>query len=267
MDPILLFRREVVSKYERKFAKKHLRVEESRVLCRGAIVVGRYSILPFYDELDRDLNLIGSRLINTPDEHRWITSFDYYSAVREFTPRTWDDDNIHTCDHPGPFVVKGKMSSKKHRWKSLMFADSKRRALALADELKEDSEIREQGVVYREYVPLRTYEIGPHELPQTNEWRFFFLGDKLLGHGYYWSLSDCARNATLAPAGIQLAQSVARRVSQHATFYTLDVAETADGRWLLIEINDGQMAGPCEVDLDTLYGNLKQELTSVQAMA
>ena len=64
-----------MSKYENQFASKHFHVEESRMACKNNLVVGRYSVLPFYEELDRDLRMVGSKLINDYDEHRWIATF------------------------------------------------------------------------------------------------------------------------------------------------------------------------------------------------
>lgn len=57
-----------------------------------------------------------------------------------------------------------------------------------------------------------------------------------------------------------LAQRIAGVASRFAAFYTLDLAETEDGSWILIEINDGQMAAPAELDLDELYAKLKDAL-------
>lgn len=260
MNSLILVRPHYMSQYERRFAANHFRIEESRMPCRDSLVIGRYSVLPFYEELDRDLRLIGSRLINTVAEHRWISNFDYYREVKDFTPETWDESSIHLCQHPGPFVVKGKRSSKKWRWKSRMFARNKPEALRLGERLKEDSEINEQGIVYRRYVPLKTFEVGRDGLPYTNEWRFFYLGTMLLSVGYYWSVGDCFRQAAMSDECMILARQIANIVSRFATFYTLDLAETEDGRWILIEINDGQMAAPAEHDLDELYANLKNAL-------
>jgi hypothetical protein len=260
MEPVLLVRKQFASKYELRFAEKHFPIEESRVLCQNGLVVGRYSVLPFYDELDRDLKLLGARLVNSLDEHRWIVTFDYYRELKEFTPETWDENNLHLCTHDGPFVVKGKMSSRKHEWGTRMFAPTRQEAIALAKRLKEDSDIREQGIVYRKFVPLRTFEVGHNGLPYANEWRFFYLKEKLLSVGYYWSLSDCVRRAELAPAALQLAQEVARIAARFTTFFTMDLAETEGGDWILIELNDGQMAVPSENDPDELYRNLRAAL-------
>ncbi|MGI8981181.1 MAG: ATP-grasp domain-containing protein [Pirellulaceae bacterium] len=48
--------------------------------------------------------------------------------------------------------------------------------------------------------------------------------------------------------------------AQHTNFFPLDLAETEAGSWILIELNDGQSTGPCDNDLDELYGNLRDEL-------
>lgn len=228
--------------------------------CRNRLVVGRYSVLPFYEELERDLAFLGSRLVNSGDEHRWIATFDYYRELKDFTPETWDDESFRYCRHEGPFVVKGKMSSRKHQWRTHMFAPTRGEAAALASRLKDDRDIREQGVVYRRYVPLKTYEVGHNGLPYTNEWRFFYFQETLLSYGYYWSMSDSVARAELGSAALQLADSVARIACQFTTFYTIDLAETAEGDWILIELNDGQTAAPCENDLDELYGGLQRRL-------
>jgi len=257
MTSPLLFRKEIATRYELEFAAKYFPIEESRMNCRDRLVIGRYSVLPFYNELERDLRLIGSRLINSLDEHRWITTFDYYRELKPFTPETWDDGNIQLCRHEGPFVVKGKMSSKKHHWKTHMFAATRDDAIDLAARLKE---IREQGVVYRRFVPLKTYEIGHNGLPYTNEWRFFFLKDRLLSYGYYWSMADTVSQAEFSPRALELANEIAGIASRFTTLFTMDLAETAEGDWILIELNDGQTAFPCEIDLDELYGNLQRAL-------
>ena len=41
MNPLLLVRSEHMSKYERQFATKYFRVEESRMLCHDSLVVGQ----------------------------------------------------------------------------------------------------------------------------------------------------------------------------------------------------------------------------------
>jgi hypothetical protein len=142
-----------------------------------------------------------------------------------------------------------------------MFAATRSEALDLARRLKEDEEIRDEGVVYRRYIPLKTYQVSHNGLPFTNEWRFFYLKERRLSHGYYWSMADCIGQAELKPAALKLADKIAGIAARFTTFFAMDLAETESGDWILIELNDGQMAGPSENDLDELYGNLRAALT------
>jgi hypothetical protein len=49
-------------------------------------------------------------------------------------------------------------------------------------------------------------------------------------------------------------------VKDNVNFFVMDVALTESGRWIVIELNDGQMAGLSENDPDVLYGNMKKML-------
>jgi hypothetical protein len=261
MQPIILFRSELAFQYELRVVREYFEVIEQRCACpKDRLVIGRYSILPFYQELERDIEIMGSRLVNTWEQHHWIANFDYYQDLKEYTAESWDDSNIHLCRHPGPFVVKGRLNSLKHRWKDRMFAKTKRQAIELGKELAQDSNIREQGVIYRKYVPLVTYEVGLHDLRYTNEWRLFYLGNTRISHGYYWSLAENVVDRTLSQEGFSFADRVAAIAAQQTRFFTLDIAEKEEGGWILIEVNDGQSSALSENDAHVLYGNLQNAL-------
>src|ERR1044071_975546 len=98
MQPVLLVRPDFITKYELRFAQKHFPVLENRTACHDRLVIGRYSVLPFYQEVEADLQVNRCRLVNTCEEHRWIAEFHYYKELKQFTPETWDDSNLHLCD-------------------------------------------------------------------------------------------------------------------------------------------------------------------------
>jgi len=225
----------------------------------GSLVIPRYSSLPFHDELERDVTNLGSKLVNSYEQHRWIANFEYYSFLCEFTAQTWFDWELPDCDYDGPFVVKGRTNSRKHDWNRKMFAKNKREAIQVGCELMQDSLIGQQGIVYRKYIPLRTYEIGLNGLPFTNEWRFFYLGNKCLSYGYYWSIAE-KTDWEVPQAAIDFANSIADRVQHAVNFFVLDVAETEAGEWILIEVNDGTMSGLSLNDPNVLYKNLRDEI-------
>jgi len=256
MEKIILFRKWENSEEEFKIAKKYLSVSESRVGLSNKLVIGRYSVLPYYEELEKDLESQGSKLINTYHQHQFIADFLWYHFVREFTPKTYFGDYGVPQGIPdkGPFVVKGTTNSRKFEWNTKMFARTREEALNIALELSQDSLIRSQGTIIREYVPLKTYELGINGLPFSNEWRFFYLGSKRLCYAYYWSIAQ--KRGEMSQEGLDFADNIAKIISRETNFFVLDIAEKQEGGWILIEINDGQMSGLSENNPEELYKSL-----------
>lgn len=265
MNPVILFRKDFSKQFgydqEYEDCKKYLRTETLRSkVPPGSMVIGRYSVLPYYRELQADLLENGSQLINSPNQHHWISDFHWYEDLKDFTPRTWKESNFKPLDHPTnrQFVVKGVTNSRKHEWDSMMFAKSPRGAIETARRLRLDSLIGTQEILFREYVPLETFEIGINGLPFTNEWRFFCLGTQIVDRGYYWSIAECAEDMEEPPvAAEELVRKLMPIVSKNTNFYVLDVAKTQSGKWILIEINDGQQSGLNTIDSLAFYSNLK----------
>ena len=274
-NPVILFRqsfhhREAESTLEWESVNRHFSVYQQRTdVHKDSLVVGRYSVLPYYKELEKDLENRGCTLINSFSQHRWIANFDYYDVpeIRAHTFETWTDRDFY-CAPEGKFVLKGRTNSRKHQWDTHMYANSKREAADVASRLINDGLIGSQGILYRRYTPLRTFEVGLNGLPFTNEWRFFCLGNKVLSSGFYWStvredlLEEVKKNrdSLLSERAWTFVYSLAGVVSKYVNFFVLDIGETVTGDWKLIEINDGQMSGLSENDPDTLYHNLRLNL-------
>lgn len=262
LSPIILFRKSVDSEAECLTAKQYLDVAHNRTECRNSLVVGRYSVLPYYKELEEDLKNNGSELINSYWEHNWIADFSYYYELEQYTPKTW----FQMSDVPnnaGPLVLKGRTNSRKYAWNDCMFAEDKQAAMKVYCKLMEDYMIGTQGVVIRQYEPLKKLgQSVASGVPWSNEWRFFFLGKQLLAYGFYWSSADeeCIKQARMNGDGLRFAQNVANIASEFTNFFVLDIAEKENGEWILIEMNDGQMSGLSEIDPELFYSTLDREL-------
>jgi len=258
MQHTVLFRTTQDTQQEFYTAASHIPATQSRIGLKDQIVIGRYSVLPYYKELERDLGMLGSRLINSYNQHLYIANFDYYEDVKEFTPKTY----FVPMELPdqGPFIVKGRTNSRKHKWNTHMFAKTKKEAMLIALDLLEDPLIAEQGVLFREYVPLKLLEIGINDQPFVNEWRFFYYKEQCVAHGFYWIQSE--QRGQMTPEGLQFADRIAKLIAPNVNFFVLDIAETKQGEWILIEVNDGQMSGLSECDPDTLYRNLNALLVT-----
>jgi hypothetical protein len=271
-SPVVLFRDNLAEQSEREACARHLPTFRSRVeLPDRSLVVGRYSVLPYYRELEYDLMAKGCRLLNSHREHLYIADVMQWGGehgdLAGMTPRSWDGSWAHLPE--GAYVVKGKTNSRKHSWATHMFAPTKAHLGDVVRRLMDDTFIRDQGVVIREYVPLKEIgEPGIGGLPVTNEWRTFWLAldsqrPVCLAHGFYWSSHPEALSAASLPDNVLqgMAFDAAQKIAEHASFFVLDLAETVSGEWIVVEVNDGQMSGLSEIDPDVLYRNLAQELS------
>lgn len=268
MQPTILFRADKWSTDEMEIARQFFPTYQSRMaLPANSLVIGRYSVLPFYRELQEDLKLVGSKLINSSLQHSFIANFDWYHALQQdhlgITPNTYFCATLASQrfnDMPHGMILKGRTNSAK-AWE-WMYADSKEAFYRIDKFLHQHEMIAAQGVVYREYVPLKVIEksVLPKSFDFVNEWRCFFYKKQLLCFGYYWSMAseeaiEQANDQNLAEM-LDTAQRAANTLSESTNFFVVDVAQTAEGNWIVIEVNDGQMSGLSMCDENLLYKNL-----------
>ncbi len=264
-NSIILYRDDFGWKYEAESAQKYFRCTKTRMEIKpGDLVIPRYSILPFYKEQEFDINYIGAKLINTYNQHLYVADMqNWIEDLKDITPKTWY--NVSDIPEIGPFVLKGETNSKKHYWKSLMFAPDKAKAIEISGKLYSDSMLQYQNIYVREYIPLKTYMIGLQDLPITKEFRFFFYKYKLLSGGYYWSShSEELKEQNIYPdyneVPISFLNKIAEKVKDNINFWVVDVAQTESNEWIVIELNDGTMSGSSDNSPEFLYKNLSLAL-------
>lgn len=271
MKPIILFRSwNEESEYEKSIAEKYFEVHSYRsTIDPFSLVIGRYSVLPYYQELEKELKINETHLINSYDSHRFICNMEWAKNPKIKTPKTWFlGDPFFTYNNlpqDKSFIVKGRTNSRKHQWNSRMFAKNVLKVPDVVGSLLQDELIKDQGIVVREYVSLKKFEEGINGLPITNEWRCFFLNGKPVASGYYWSHAEKAEeyNTNLDHKyfnlkGILLALDTAQKLLKYnVNFACIDVAQKEDGEWIVIEVNDGQMSGLSMIDPEIFYRNLK----------
>ena len=257
MKPIILFRKNQYNKEEFLIAQKYFDVTESRIGLENRLVIPRYSSLPFHNELERDLVLQNSKLINSTYEHSYVSNFDYYFDLESYTPKTYF--RLEDVSSSGPWVCKGKTNSLKSQFKAKMFAENRNDLINKYNDLLNDAFVGEQGIIIRDFVPLESFGKSLSGIDYANEWRFFFYKNQLLSYGYYWSNAEIIpKNEDLDPKAKDLAQEIASIVSERVNFFVVDLAKTNDGKWILIELNDGTMSGLSENDPEILYSNLRK---------
>ncbi len=224
-----------------------------------SLVICRYSFLPFAKELEHDLHNLDCELINSLEQHSYVADLrNYVQDLEGLTPKTWT--TWHNLPE-GAYVVKGVTNSRKFEWNTRMFAPTVKDIPRIANSLLDDVVIKSQGLVVREYVPLKKFGEGINGLPITNEWRFFILDDTILTFGYYWaSAPEFCPSSGPPPEAFQHVRQVMERVGNKIRFYVVDVGEKAAGGWIALELNDGCQSGLSMIDPDLFYSLLSDQL-------
>lgn len=216
------------------------------------LVVPRYSVLPFRDDVLREARELACRLATHELAYEpWF----WNEEIVPLTPKTWSAlvDVPIDC---WPCIVKGRINSRKQSWKRLMFAPTPQDGRLITERLLDDPLIAEQGIIYRQWEPFQVIEkreIGPDAI---NEWRVFTFGGKVIDAGYYWSGIDVPTPPK--PEGLEdFVEALAKKVNVTDLDFTCwDVGVREDGALRLIEINDGAMAGLSCIDPYNFYAQL-----------
>jgi hypothetical protein len=213
----------------------------------------------------------GYQLIATPATYRTCHELPAaYPLIAGRTPATvwlpqaggFELDCIMDALRPfgdAPLVLKDYVKSRKHEWLEACFIpsaadrDSVGRVVARFLELQGDD--LQGGLVFRAYEPLRPIGVDPRSsMPLPNEHRAIVLDGEPLVVAPYWEVAASGAQPPLAAfAGV--VQGVPSR------FFTIDLAERADGAWTIIELGDAQVAGLLpSIDPDQFYRALAARL-------
>jgi hypothetical protein len=264
-SPVVLFRSfDSATEDEFKICEKYFVTTKSRMsITGGDLVIGRYSVLPFYKELERDIKWNGGSLINSHYQYCYVADLkNWYYDLGELTPETWFDLS-EIPDNAGDMVLKGETNSRKDRWKTHMFAKNKKEATEVYLRLRDDQLFDNQNIYARKFVKFKKYfDDVVSSQPIIKEFRVFCYKTNILAKGFYWSNHLDQINEIPDPSCIpdSFLTKVMNILSEKITFYSIDVAETESGDWMVVEVNDGQQSGLSNCSSVDLYKNLKWHL-------
>lgn len=225
----------------------------------GSVVVPRFRMLPFARELQDEVEAKGCVLLNSFSQHRFAADLGaWYDAMREITPRSWNDVSLVDPDCPDGYILKGETNSARDRWLTHCFAPTFQDIGRVAANLRADSLISSQTIWIREFTPLRAFFDDVKGMPVSEEFRVFFLDGQEVSRGFYWmnhlaDLND--RGVFPNPDDIDagLLRQVGERLKGRIRFAAVDVARRQDGSWCVIEVNDGVMSGLCGNDANAVF--------------
>ena len=190
-------------------------------------------------------------LINTPAQYEHCHHLpNWYGRLEGQTPRSvWtkaDDMSLPRLMvllrdfGDRPVIVKDYVKSRKHEWSEACFIPSAADAQAVERVTSRFLELQGSdlagGLVLREFVEFEPLGVHPRSgMPLTREFRLFFLDGQPIQVSRYWEQGDYEGEPPLAHF-TRLASSVGSR------FFTMDVARTVAGEWLVVELGDAQVA-------------------------
>lgn len=266
MRPVIYYRGSDFENDELKYASQFFECTNIITsLQKGDLVVGRYSMWPFYADQQKDIKYTGASLINDYHQHRYVSDLQNYVVdLKELTPQTWNSCSDLPDDMA--FVLKGETFSKKGQWQTSMFAPDKKAAIEVYGRLMDDSLIGTQNIYIRRYEPMVTYMEGVNGMPITKEFRFFVAYRQILSGGYYWQnyIDELPEKPDSNEVPKEFLREVIERVGDQSNFYTIDVGISISGKPFVVELNEGQQAGLSCNDPFEMYQNLDKTIRSRQ---
>jgi hypothetical protein len=216
-----------------------------------------------YTQLFQALQERNIVLINSPEAYTYCHYLpESYAFVEEYTPRTvWmpmkgdlDMDAVMLLiAHFGekPLILKDYVKSAKHAWLEASFIPSASDRTAVEQVVRKFLSIQGNelnvGLVFREYSELKKHEDTVHPF----EFRLFFLDNELLCVSDYWETENAVLDEAVLKPFLAIAKTIPSR------FFSLDIAQCADGSWTIIELGDGQVSGlPDSLVPDIFYRKL-----------
>ena len=218
-----------------------------------------------YQALHEALAARGVTLLTTPAMYRHAHHFpETYAAIAAHTPRSaWlpVDDAFSLADvarllapfGDGPLVLKDYVKSRKHDWHTACFIPQASDRPAVERVVQRFLDLQgpdlNDGLVFREFAPLQALAVHPKSgMPLALEYRAFVVHGRPLTLDPYWEVG-----AYDGPPP-DLAPFAGAMAAIQSPFYSLDVARHQDGRWLIVEVGDGQVAGlPERTDVPAFY--------------
>ena len=204
---------------------------------------------------------MGMKPLTSEGRHLHCSTIEeWYPALKDKTPRTRIYDTLPTIDEllehfTFPVFIKGNRQTNRHR-RSQCIIENAEAYGKLREEWAKAPVLSWQKAAIREYMLLMTLDSTswPDMVPISYEFRFFYFEDRCVGWGPYWTVSP---QYALAPEdeeeALVLTGWAAKRVG--TGFVAIDVAKTAQGQWIIIEVNDAQESGLAGVNPLTLWKN------------
>ncbi len=193
-----------------------------------------------YDNLFNILNSKGLMMINTPEQYLNCHYYpNIYDKIRMHSPQSvWFKDlSDENCVNmrkmiDGDVIIKDYVKSEKG-FDDIFFLENQIMNEELIKRIHKFKDSRgklfNEGIVFKKKLNLKKYG------DKTNEFRLFYLYHKLI---------SITQNSDLGYGNnpyISFLNPIIETIDSN--FFTIDLAELEDGKWVILECGDGSVSG------------------------
>ena len=223
-----------------------------------------------YEQFYEALRERGVELINDPGSYRHCHYLpEWYPLMEAQTPQSVWLDMVRSSDDwmnaviekllvfgSDPIIVKDYVKSEKHHWVEACFIPDPSDRDKTLQVVRRFLELRgsnlEGGLVFRRFINFKA--LATHSksgMPLTKEFRLCVLDGDIVHWFNYWEEGDYG---DLKPP-LELFSEAAKKPKSR--FFTMDIAQTENDDWLIVELGDAQVSGLQEnADLNAFYSSL-----------
>ncbi len=209
--------------------------------------VARMGAAQDYAERFQRFQAMGITLIHDPETYELTSMLPcWYPHLTKLTPRSMCFDQLPSSadieDHfDWPVFVKGERQTNRHTRRQSIIENAQHFD-ELMREWQQEPILAWQKLVCREFIPLRSVATPSQSgMPKSFEFRSFWWRGSCVGVGRYWISESYSMTESEMEALLRVGKEVVQRIS--ATFLVIDIAQTEEGDWIVIELNDGQDSG------------------------
>ncbi len=206
--------------------------------------------VPKYEEYELVYEILKKNdleLINKPSEYSKSEYFDqFYPFIKEYTIESEITTNLmeakEAVNRLGyPVFLKGTIQSlKKYGWDNCV-AYSEEELEAVFEKLNREKDFSLGKIVIRQFTKFRYNEIAGNGIPRAHEYRFFVLNQKIIDYSFYWNGTNPFKLSALDLERLKIiVLEIAKRIN--VPFISVDLGETLEDGWKVIEIGDGQFS-------------------------
>lgn len=230
-----------------------------------APVLLRIGAIEDFPALRESLRSVGISLLFTEEEHNRCSMLEnWYPLIKEYTPYSrvysqFPETQELLQSFQFPVFIKGSRQTNRHQRDQCIIQNIK-----MYEDLKKewinDNILHWQKIAVREYIPLQKVDDTsyPDMIPFSYEFRVFLWKNKIAGIGKYWYLGRDYQLSNHEKEEIsELAVTIAKIIC--VPFLAVDIAKTANGKWIVIEVNDGQESGYAGMNPFGIWQNILDE--------